>query len=251
MADARSKHLRKLRRRLRGARSMSIQAGVLAGASAILVPHAGLGAPDAVWVAAAGGSVVAAFWRWRDYREVRALPVPDPEPDAVMRRLGGIVGSLPAGQGALDELRRQRSRLRLRGLAVAPYWQRLDRASVTLSGLAGRLSGPAEEAVLEAFVVEGALRDLADRGAGVERALRISPADARPTLQDALDDLVGQLSDGVDAFERLVAAAAGYVAEDGRLGAKYLDPATTRLTEATDLLRGIAAGLAELRQQHP
>lgn len=134
---------------------------------------------------------------------------------------------------------------------MAPYWQRLDRASVTLTGLAGRLSGPASEAVLEGFVVEKGLRELAARGADVERALRISPAESRPSLQAALDDLVSQLADGVNAFERLVAAAAGYVAEDGRLGAKYLDTATARLTEATDLLRGIAAGLAELRQQHP
>ncbi|GIJ45902.1 hypothetical protein Val02_27880 [Virgisporangium aliadipatigenens] len=251
MADARSKHLRKVRRGLRGARRWSIQAGALAGASAILVPYAGIGLPDAAWVAAAGGSVIAAVWRWRDYRALAALPVPEPTPDDMVRRLTGVVGALPAGQSALDELRRQRSRLRLRGLAVAPYWQRLDRASVTLTGLAGRLSGPASDAVLEAFVVEKGLRELAARGADVERALRISPAESRPALQAALDDLVSQLADGVTAFERLVAAAAGYVAEDGRLGAKYLDTATARLTEATDLLRGIAAGLAELRQQHP
>lgn len=47
------------------------------------------------------------------------------------------------------------------------------------------------------------------------------------------------------AYERLVAAAAGYVAEDGRTTGQH--PATGRLTEATDLLRGVAAGLAELR----
>ena len=43
-----------------------------------------------------------------------------------------------------------------------------------------------------------------------------------------------------------MAAAAGYIAEDGRMGAKFLDPASARLTEAADLLRGYSSGLAEL-----
>ncbi|MCI4064864.1 hypothetical protein MRQ36_20750 [Micromonospora sp. R77] len=47
------------------------------------------------------------------------------------------------------------------------------------------------------------------------------------------------------AYERLVVAAAGYVAEDARPAGPH--PAASRLTEATDLLHGVAAALAELR----
>jgi hypothetical protein len=56
-----------------------------------------------------------------------------------------------------------------------------------------------------------------------------------------------QLETGVTAYERLVAAAASYVAEDGR--ASVEDPAVSRLTEAGDMLHGIALGLAELRER--
>ena len=79
------------------------------------------------------------------------------------------------------------------------------------------------------------------------RTSRVAPAESRAPLGIAHSDLIAQVSDGVSAYERLVAAAAGYLAEDGRTGAKYLDSATTRLTEAADLLRGVSAGLAELR----
>jgi hypothetical protein len=43
-----------------------------------------------------------------------------------------------------------------------------------------------------------------------------------------------------------VAAAASYVAEDGR-SPNDQHPTLARLTEATDMLRGIADGLSELR----
>jgi hypothetical protein len=253
VADERTKHLRRLRRRRRGARRWSVLAGGFGGASAVLIPYAGLGLPDAFWAAAAGGSVVVALWRWRDFRELSALPVPPPADPALLaadlrRRLVAAVSSVPAGRTAVEELRRQRARLRFRGLAVAPAWQRLDRAAATLESLSGRLyGGPAESAILEAASAELALRDLAERAASVERALRLAPADSRDPLSAALGDLIRQFTDGVTAYEQLVAAAAGYVAEDGRSGAKYLDSATVRLTDAADLLRGVSAGLAELR----
>jgi hypothetical protein len=154
-----------------------------------------------------------------------------------------MIAKLPAGQTALEELRRQRDRARLRGTSVIPAWQRLDRAATALHGLAGRLGGgPAESAVLEAAVAERTLRDLAERAAQVERAIRLAPD---PTLTASHAALVVHLEEGVEAYEKLVAAAAGYVAEDGR---PAMEPAAIgRLREATDLLRGIAAGLSELR----
>ena len=128
------------------------------------------------------------------------------------------------------------ARARLRGSSVIPAWARLDRAAVTLAGLSGRLSGPAESAVLEAAVAERTLRDLGERTAAVERALRLAPDE--PGLKEAHDELLGHFTEGVAAYESLAAAAAGYVAMDGRATADTTS--VSRLTEATDLL--IASG---------
>jgi hypothetical protein len=249
--DARARHFKRLRRLRRAARGWTVRAGLLTGAAAVLVPYHGLGLPDALWAAGAGGSIMMAWLRWSEVRAFVALPVPPPPDPALAaertrRGIEALVRRLPAGQGALDELRRQRDRVRLRGTAVAPAWQRLDRAATTLAGLAGRMGGPAESAVLEAAVAERTLRELAERAASVERAVMLAPDE---TLTSSHAALVGQLEDGVTAYERLVAAAAGYVAEDGRTTVE--NPAISRLREATDLLRGIAAGLSELRTTVP
>jgi len=74
--------------------------------------------------------------------------------------------------------------------------------------------------------------------------MRLDPQDTNG-LAHAHAQLLGRFTEGVEAYERLVAAAAGYVAEDGRLVAD--GGSTGRLREATDLLHGIATGLAELR----
>jgi hypothetical protein len=252
--DERSRYFRQVRRLRRAARRWSVLAGGFGGAAAVLTPYHGLGLPDAAWAAAAGASAMLAVWRWSDLREVTGRPAPAPQDPAVAarrnrERLEAMVARLPAGQAALDEVRRAQGRLRLRGTAVAAAWARLDRAASTLAGMSGRLGGPAGGALLEAAAAEQALRDLAERAASVERALRVAPADARADLERAHRDLLGQLDDGVGAYERLVAAAAGYLAEDGRPTAEH--PAIARLTEATDLLRGVAAGLSELRTAYP
>lgn len=251
MADARTRHLRRLNRLRRAARRWTVAAGGFAGAAAVLVPYHGLGLPDAVWTAAAGGAAVLAGWRWTDYRAVAARPTPPPaDPALAAQRLTSAIVRLPGGAGLVDEVRRQQARLRLRGSTVAPLWVRLDRASATLSGLAVRLTGgPAAPALDEATVAERSLRELAERAATVERALSVAPPDAREPLQLAHADLIEQVNEGVEAYERLVAAAAGYVAEDGRT--IPAEPAVGRLREATDLLRGVASGLSELRTVGP
>jgi hypothetical protein len=248
--DPRARHFKRLRRLRRSARRWSVLASGLGGAAAVLTPYSGLGLLDAAWAGAAGASTALALWRWSDLRLLAAQPVPDP-PDPVLAgeqarlRLVAAIHRLPAGRAALAEVRRQRSRFAMRGSAASEPWSRLDRASLALGGLAGRLDGPAESAVLEAAVAERGLRDVAQRVAAVERALRFAPDDARPALREAHGALLDQLNDGVGAYERLVAAAAGYVAEDGRVLTEY--PATARLAEAADMLRHVAAGLAELR----
>jgi hypothetical protein len=256
--DARAKHLRRLRRSRRSARSWSIKAGLFGGAAAVLIPYQGLGLPDAFWAAAAGSSIVAAVWRWIDYRELTALPVPEPVDPATAGRharekLLGTLQSFPAGRSAVDEFRRARAQFGMRGLAVGRSWRRLDRASMTLRDLATRLGGSAESAVLEAAIAEQSLRELANRTASVERAMRVAPPDVRQPLVDAHAVLLEQLDSGVSAYERLVAAAAGFVAEDGRSGfaadGRFAEgSAMGRLVDATELLKGIAMGLAELRE---
>src|SRR5689334_22683333 len=122
--DERAKYFKRVRRLRASARRWTVLAGTLGGASAVLVPYAGLGAGDAAWAAAAGGSAALAVWRWLDFRALAAQPAPPP---AAAPALGTFLTRLPAGRAALDELHRHRTRFRLRGSAVAGSWQRLDR----------------------------------------------------------------------------------------------------------------------------
>ncbi|MEV4200841.1 phage shock envelope stress response protein PspM [Micromonospora globbae] len=250
MADERTRYFRSLARLRRSARRWTVLAGGLGGATAVLTPYAGVGLPDAAWAGAAGSAVVLAAWRWVDLRALRARPAPPP-PDPAQAaarsraRLVAAVERLPAGPGVLAEVRRVRARVALRGTSASEPWARLDRAALTLDGMRHRLTGLAEPAAQEAGAADRSLRELAHRVASVERALRLAPPDARAPLAEAHRVLTEQLESGVAAYERLVVAAAGYVAEDARPDAPH--PAASRLTEAADLLHGVATALSELR----
>lgn len=247
--DQRSKYFRRLGRLRNSARRWSVVGGGLAAATTVLMPYAGLGIGDAAWAAGAGASIALAWWRFRDYRELAAIPPPPaPDPALAGRRLLAAVERFPAGRTFVHEVRRQRDRYALRGSTVAQAWDRLDRAAATLAGLSGRLTGPGEAAVLEAAVAERWLRDLGQRVASVERAIPLSPAEHKPALEIAHESLAGQFTGGVTAYEGLVAAAAGWVAEDGQPVAEGAHPAFSRLIEATDRMRGMAEGLSELRR---
>jgi hypothetical protein len=247
MIDERARHDRRLRRLRRAARRWSVIAGVLVGATLVLMPYAGLGLMDAFWAGAAGGSTVLAAWRWVDYRELAAQPVPAAGPAAADRARGFVeafVVGLPWGREALSGLRRQSDRSRLRGSATVPGWRRLDRAAEVLAGLPLRAGEPGETILLEASAAEKALRELARRASAVERGLRYGGPTS--SLDQAVGTLVAQFEHGVTAYEELVGAAVTYVAEQGRTTPEH-QPSLIHLTEATDLLRGIALGLAELR----
>jgi hypothetical protein len=247
--DERARHFRRLQRLRNSARRWSVVGGGLTAAAAVLTPYAGIGLPDAFWAAGAGASVALAWWRWSDHREMAALPPPPaPDPALAGQRLLAAVSRFPAGRQVVREVQRQKDRYALRGSAVAKAWDRLDRASHTLIQLAGRLTGPGEAAVLEAAVAEQWLRDLGQRVASVERAIPLSASDQRPALMASHDSLADQFTDGVTAYERLVGAAAGYVAEDGHPVANDQHPTLTRLIEATDQMRGLAEGLSEMRR---
>jgi hypothetical protein len=247
--DERSRYFRRLRKLKGSARRWSVVGGGLTAATAVLLPYSGVGLPDVFWAAGAGTSVVLAWWRWRDHRELAALPPPPELPPALPgARIAAAVERFPAGRQVLGEVRRQRDRYALRGSAVARSWDRLDRAAVTLTGLAPRLTGHGESALLEAATAEQWLRDLGQRAASVERALPMTPAGNRATLEQSHKALTEQFSEGVTAYESLVSAAASYVAEEGHTVTGDPHPAFSALIDATDRLRGVAEGLSELRR---
>ena len=215
--DARAKHLRRLRKLRRSARGWSVRAGLLVGAAAVLVPYRGLGWPDAIWAALAGGAVALTGWRWSDYRELAAQPVPEPLDPALAAaqtrdKLVSAVRRLPVGRTVVDEFERQRTSMRMRGLSTFEPWRRLDRASIMLSGLTGRLGPAAAAAVLDATVAEKSLRELAERTAAIERTMRIGPAGDH--LRPVHAALVEQLEAGVAGYEQFVGAAAGSLAHE-------------------------------------
>jgi hypothetical protein len=250
VVDERTRYFRRVRRLRRSARRWSVLGGALGAAAVTLTPYAGIGLPDAAWAASAGGSLVLAAWRWADLRALAAQTPPPPLDPAVAAErarasLIAAVERLPAGREVLHEVRRQRSRIALRGTAAAGLAARLDRAAAALAGLAQRLPQLGAPAVQEAALAESALRDLAHRVAGVERTLRLAPGASQDSLTRVHRELTSLLEAGVDAYERLVAAAAECVAADRQVLAD--GGPTARLTDAGDVLHGLAAALAELR----
>ncbi len=247
--DERSKYFRRLNRLRNSARRWSVLSGGLIAATTVLVPYHDVGAGDAIWAGAAGASAALTWWRWNDLRAVAATPAPPPpEPTLPSRRLTAAIERFPAGRTVLQEVRRHKDRYALRGSAITQAWDRLDRAAATLVALAGRLIGSGEQALLEAAVAEQWLRDLGQRVAAVERAIPLAPPDQLGELERSHAGLADQFTEGVTAYERLVAAAASCVAEGGQPLTDGQHSAFAGLVDATDRLRGIADGLAELRR---
>jgi hypothetical protein len=248
-AETREKRIRRLARARRAARWWTLLGAGFGGAAAVLIPYAGIGAPDAIWAAAAGGSIVMAVFRWHDLRTLSRLPLPPPDQPAapggpISAAMRMALAANPVARAAVDEVGRRAGRRRFRGSAAAAAWDRLDTAATTLAELDGRLGEQVGDALAEAVVGERSLRDLAGRVTTVERALRFARDDTRGPLEQARRELLARLDDGVATYERLVAAAASCAAHDGVAG----DPiAALRLRDAADKMAGFAAALAELR----
>lgn len=247
-AENREKRIRRLVRVRRAARWWTLLGAGFGGAAAVLIPYAGVGAPDAIWAAAAGGSIVMAVFRWHDLRALSRLPLPPAEPVAPGGPVGAAVrmalAANPVARAAVDEMGRRAGRRRFRGSAAAAAWDRLDTASSTLAELDDRLGEQVGDALAEAAAGERSLRDLAGRLVTVERALQFARDDTRAPLEGSRRALLARLDDGVATYERLVAAAASCVAHDGVAN----DPiAALRLSDAADRMASFAAALAELR----
>ncbi len=248
MRDDRSRHVRRLRRLRASARRWTVAAGGLVGAAAVLVPYQGPGPWDAVWAGLAGAALALAGWRWADHRALAGQPLPaPPDPALATDRWLQAIAQVPGGHQVAEHIRRARTRGALRGSPAAAAWERLDRSSRSLREMAGRLGGSGQEAVSEADSAEHQLRELTGQIAGLEEALRHAPAEAHPPLQELRADHLAQLEQGVAAYEQYVVAAAGYLAESERVGGRT-DDALTGLSNATEELRGVTEGFAELRQ---
>jgi hypothetical protein len=169
--------------------------------------------------------------------------MPAADASRVTARVEAFLGGVPWGRELISGLRRHSERSALHGSAVAPGWARLDRAAVILGNLAPRPGSPAQTALIEAAAAEGGLRQLAKRAAGLERGR--SYVGHHESFDRSFTALVSQFEQGVQAYEDLVGAAVACAAEEGRTTPDH--HSLSRLTEAADLLRGIAQGFAELR----
>lgn len=246
------KPYKKLRRRFRAARRWTVLSGLFGGATAILVPYAGLGGLDAIWAALTGASVGMAALRWFDYKALsRSLP----EEAARLTQHGHytLAGELNnVAEAAAGVLHRKRTQTQFRGSAASGPYERLEAASRAYSEIISRLDGPAREAVDDVSDVEEQLRGLCHQVRGLERSLNVAPPQQRAGLAEGHRQLVGRLESGVQAYESMVAGAAQIMAENGTLpGAVHgEDMVVRRLTDAADRLKGFAAGLGEMRDLH-
>jgi hypothetical protein len=228
--DPHAAHVRLLARSRRRVRRATVAAAALGGAAAVALPYAGLGLPDLAWAAAAAGAAASGVLRWREDRALRALPVPE------------VAVPAPGAVPVLDVVARARARFGARGSAAAPLLRRLDRAAGALTLVTARMAtGAAADTRREAAAAERALRTAAARLVAVDRAAAVAPPDARARLDAGAAALRTGLADGVTAYERMVAAAGECLAADGTGDG----PVVRRLADATDALRGLAAGLAE------
>jgi hypothetical protein len=134
-----------------------------------------------------------------------------------------------------------------RGSVARPALDRLAERERALGGLLTHLGSSADDIRPTAADAAAALRELGSRVAAVDAARQGAGASARGPLDSAVAALVRQLDQGVEAYDALVVAAADALSASATLRAG--DPALTRrLTEATDALAGLAAGLREVTQ---
>lgn len=210
------------RRVRRAQRKLGLESAVTGGFGVVAVT-AGVAPGWTVAEVAFGGAAavvgVAAVGTARRLRELRRQPLPAPRPRDLPRP-PRPPRDCPA-RGPLDRLAER------------------ERA---LAGLLTHLGTAADEPRVVAVDAAAGLRELGARTTAVDRARRGAPPASRPGLDAAVEVLLRQLEAGVAAYDSLVAAAADAVAASATLQAG--DPVLLlRLTEATDSLAGLAAGL--------
>lgn len=180
----------------------------------------------------AGGSVTALALLGAGTAGIRALRLhrtPLPAPASPPLPPAGSAARVPlarlaSAEAALDELLALLARPRHGAATLSPD----SAASI-------------RDAAAEAGVT---LRGTAQSLQAVERTVPTAPPGERAALAEAVYLLAGRLDEGVDELSRLVSVAGQVVA------ASSTGSPQARLTEATDRLAGLAAGLREIADPH-
>ena len=250
MVDERTRYFRRLRRLRRSARRWSVLGVGLGGAAAVLTPYAGIGLPDAVWAAAAGALGRAGLLALgATSASCAAQPAPPPPDPAA----GPAARMVPPSSGAGRAHRDRRD-----APPARPVGAPRPRGRLGLGPARPRLADPARPR-------RPAHRPRRRRDAGGRRRRAVAarprqpggqrragdplaPADARAGARRGPPRAGRPARRGRDgAYERLVAAAAGYVAEDGRTGTRA--PAVSPADRGQPTCCATSSiGLAELRR---
>jgi hypothetical protein len=212
-------HARRMRHARRATVVRSAAAGGLGWAAAVAYPAAGLQPGEAALGGGAAVLAVGAVNAGLRLHRLRRTPVPAPRPRDLPRP-ARPPRDCPS-RGPLDRLAER------------------ERA---LAGLLVHLGAAGEEPRAVALDAAATLCELGARVTAVHQARRGAPPASVAGLDAAVAALVAQLEAGVAGYDALVVAAADAVAASATLQAG--DPVLLlRLTEATDSLAGLAAGL--------
>ena len=254
MVDERARYFRRLRRLRRSARRWSVLGGRSRRRGRRPDPvrrprparrglgrgRGRLGGAGLLALGRPAGSLPASRRPPRPTRRSPRAPGP-----ADRRRRVGAAAAAPRSA----EVRRQRARFALRGSAAAAAWDRLDRASPTLPAWRARLTGPGER--------RGAggrgRRAVAARPRPAGRRRRARCGSPRPTPRPALDE--AHRDADPPARRGRGAPTSGWSRRPPATWPRTAAPAAphpsvSRLTEATDLLRGIAIGPGRAAHHH-
>jgi len=231
VASVRDPRARALRRRRRARRAAAVYAGTAAVTGTVTATLGSL--PGALEVSEiAGGSVTALALLGAGTAGIRALrlhrtPLPAPASPPLP----------PAGSAARTPL----ARLASAEAGLDELLALLARPRHGVPMLSPDSAASIRDAATEAGVT---LRGTAESLQAVERTVPTAPPGERAALAEAVHLLAERLDEGVDELSRLVSVA-GQVVAAGSAGAPQ-----ARLTEATDRLAGLAAGLRELADPH-
>ncbi len=230
VAAVRDPRARALRRRRRARRAAAVYAGTAAVTGTFTASLGNLPVLEVSEIA--GGSVTALALLGAGTAGIRALRLhrtPLPAPASPPLPPSGSAARAPlarlaSAEAGLDELLELLARPR-HGAAV--------------------LSPDSAVSIRDAAAEAGAmLRGTAASLQAVERTVPTAPPGERAALAEAVHLLAQRLDEGVDELSRLVSAA-GHAVAAGSAGTPR-----ARLTEATDRLAGLAAGLRELADPH-
>lgn len=238
--DPRERLLRQRRRTRRASIGSAGATGVFGGAAVVTqlesVQVASDAVADAGTVGFGGLAVVTAITAIGSARRLRRLnrtPLPAPRPEPV---------ELPSTSSAAYEP--------MRRLAAAEesLYQALEQLKVAQTGSAPVPDSSVADARATATEAGGALRKVAARLQAVEATSDHASVEERRAIDEDIKTLSGELTEGVEGYDRLVVAAGRAVAASSQSAQHHA------IEDATDRLAGLASAMRELSdrpdQQH-